>query len=72
MNYNNNLILECVNYYLKSDFIDAKLSKMSDSLLLIDVQKDIDFVVQQKTVIIDKEEYISFLRMKKLEQLKIS
>jgi hypothetical protein len=71
MNYNNNLLLECVNYYLESDFIDAKLSKiMSDGLLLIDVEKDINSIVQQKTVIVEKEEHISFLRMKKIRTIR--
>ena len=72
MNYNEDLLLECVNYYHKSDFTDARMSKvMSDGLLLVDVTREIDYISWNKTVIIEKEEYSSFLRMKKLEQLGI-
>lgn len=73
MNYNGDLLLECVNYYLKSNFTEAKLSRlMSNGLLLIDVEKDINSVIQQKTVVIEKEEFISFLRMKKIKQLGVN
>ncbi len=66
------ILLECINYLCNYNFSDIKDYKLYDDFLIASVVSDIkmDYFVGTKSVDVTFDEYKTFLRSKKINEIK--
>lgn len=71
---NKDILLECINYLCNYNFSDVTDYKLYDDFLIATVISDnkMDYFISKKSVDITFDEYLTYIRSKKLNNIKKS